>query len=323
MIIHKIERKLRTMKSLKILCVGLTVFSAVASLAQTKTEDTPAKLVNRYCDSKGADSKAYEVMLAHPNPQSVADAISVRSADTSGIDQTYCVYLIRGLTKKQTNVAVRAKYMNALSQIAFLTRGKTSSLAVNSMKYFKKNEFTTAVLENLEIIILNRPQYCSDAILMYGFAAPVTKSSFLKQAQQFQKYSKTDQRNVSLALVRMGDQEEVKLFLDELNTKPINDIFVQALLTDLTYTRNSKVFTILLNALANDVPACSSANNDSDEKILCAYRILEQIAPYINSFPIAINKYNEIEGDYPTALATAKLWYDQNKDKTTLNTSTY
>jgi hypothetical protein len=69
-----------------------------------------------------------------------------------------------------------------------------------------------------------------------------------------------------------------------------------------------------VEALNNDAKNCESANSDNTERIPCAYRIMEMLAPIIENYPLKQNASGDIEtNDYPMALQTVREWFKINK----------
>ena len=63
--------------------------------------------------------------------------------------------------------------------------------------------------------------------------------------------------------------------------------------------------------LSNE-PTCLSADADSEENILCGYRVLEYIAPVMLNFPLPIDEFGEREiNDYEAGLAEVREWMAQ------------
>ena len=60
---------------------------------------------------------------------------------------------------------------------------------------------------------------------------------------------------------------------------------------------------------------CQSPNPDLSEKIPCAYRIIELLAPVIENFPIKVDPAIGLESDnYPKTLQTVRNWFKNNNN---------
>ena len=93
--------------------------------------------------------------------------------------------------------------------------------------------------------------------------------------------------------------------------------------TDLIYTRNKKIYDLLVKEITNEAKNCQSANNDSGEMSLCAFRIMEQLAGKVIGFPVQVDQTGEIVGDYTEALTQARKWVLSTKLEYSINTNQY
>lgn len=263
--------------------------------------------VTSYSESKGKDVQALQSLQAHP-PKEVAAAIWQYVNDSTRNEFEYTVYLIRTLEKKHTDKDARNSYVRSLMECALKQRNELTKLSLNTMKAFEQTCFDAGVIDDLRLIISQRSTGRCEAIQLLGFTGTSNDVDFLNGLGKYTVLSKQEKYYVQLALVRLGDATATETLILGLRDKTINDDVVTNLLPDLIYTHNKKVYELLLKELMNDTPACYSANNDSDEKILCAYRILEQISDKIAGFPVKTTKHCEIEGDYKEALVVARKW---------------
>jgi hypothetical protein len=93
---------------------------------------------------------------------------------------------------------------------------------------------------------------------------------------------------------------------------------------ELVYTRNKIVFDFLLEAILRDTKDCTSANNDDTTPMTCAYRLIEQVAPYIINFPAKLDEVGELKTkDYPALLTEVRSWINANKNTYQLNQTIY
>ena len=114
---------------------------------------------------------------------------------------------------------------------------------------------------------------------------------------------------------RLGDETATNFILDKIKASPIDDSFVDSLVPGLAYTRNKKIFAELERILQSDGYACKSSHPDSKSTVLCAYRVLENMAGTIEKFPIKVDESGDLIVDnYQSALETARRWLKQNPD---------
>ncbi len=94
----------------------------------------------------------------------------------------------------------------------------------------------------------------------------------------------------------------------------MTDAVVYEIFPDLVYTRSQEAITYLVEALNSDAKNCESANAESEEKIPCAYRVMEMLAPVIENYPLKLSESDDIETtDYPGALQKVRDWFKVNK----------
>ena len=264
------------------------------------------------------DKETLGLISAHPNKKETAEAILALSLDTNITDHKGTVQLLKYLGRANKDAVIRQTYVRSLSEIMWrspLTAGSVFKV----MQQFDRKDFTQEVKDDLMTYIAERKDSRGEAILLLGFIGSRNDIDFLKNLEHYASIGKKDKYKVMLALVRLNDPATVEEFLGELRQKRVNDELVSNLLPDLIYTHNPEVYRFLLAELHNETPACLSANNDSEEQILCAYRILEQIAAEIRDFPVTTDGSGELAGDYPAALSKARQWYSSNGESFSIN----
>jgi hypothetical protein len=121
--------------------------------------------------------------------------------------------------------------------------------------------------------------------------------------------------NLQLARPRKGDTEATNAIINKMNPAPVNDGFVYDVVPVLVYSRSEEVFKFLEKIIFSEEANCSSANPDSNAKILCGYRVMEYLAPAIVDYPLATDKYGELlTNDYEQALTEVRGWFKANLD---------
>lgn len=123
-----------------------------------------------------------------------------------------------------------------------------------------------------------------------------------------------------LALARMGDEYQANYCTDWVRSKGVNNNVVMYFFPDLVYTRNKGAIEYLIEQLNSDERNIYPSNPDNDTKIVCGYRVMEQLAPIIKDYPY---QYYETTkqlktNDYIKALADIRLWFKNNPNYTIL-----
>lgn len=118
---------------------------------------------------------------------------------------------------------------------------------------------------------------------------------------------------IQQAMARMKDTTALKTVMQQVQHFPVNDNVVYDLYPSLAYVRQKPAFDFLLNIILSDSKDCRSSNPDSEAPIICAFRIIEYVAPYIIDFPVKTNKYGDLEIDnYDQALIDVRNWIKEH-----------
>lgn len=115
-----------------------------------------------------------------------------------------------------------------------------------------------------------------------------------------------------LALARMGEEKELQYVVKTIAEMPLNDDVVYEMVTDLIYTRQKIAFDYLFTIVNSDQPSCTSADPDASAKILCGYRTMEYMAPYIKDLPLPVEYGELLVDNYEEALRELRAWHTQH-----------
>lgn len=193
------------------------------------------------------------------------------------------------------------------------------------LKYFRLSDFDAEARIKLGQMAREGGHYYDQIIRLTGLAGITDLTYDYREMLQQKKYLDNKTRwALHKALARLGDKEEADYCLNKIKKLPISDDVVYDLLPDLTYIRTKEAFDYLLDIIKSDNKDCSSSNPDSDAKIICAFRVMKLVAPYINNFPVKTDKGGDIvDSNYDKLLLTVRQWIDANKASYTLNTQIY
>lgn len=127
----------------------------------------------------------------------------------------------------------------------------------------------------------------------------------------------------SLALARMEDAEALLFVVNTVKNRPVNDDLIYDLVPDLIYTRQKLAFDYLFKIINSDEENCFPADPDAVQKIMCAYRVLEYIAPYIENFPLQVEEEQLLVDDYQQALMDVRNWFRDNNTSYIIKKDTF
>jgi hypothetical protein len=115
--------------------------------------------------------------------------------------------------------------------------------------------------------------------------------------------------SLQLAMTRLGDTTAIRELLVLAKKIPVGDDFVYDFCPNLAYTCQKEIYNLMFDIILSDNKNCFSSNPDSEKPIICAFRVIETIAPYIKDFPVTFDNTGEVDiADYPATLATVREW---------------
>ena len=179
----------------------------------------------------------------------------------------------------------------------------------------KRQDFTPLAIEQFSNLFNSRVWFSKEFVLLAGFIGNV---SCLTTLRELANSSIPGQRRLiwhaNLALARMGDSKAEEWCLKQIDRIGINDDVTSDLLPGLIYTRQIHTFEFLIQVLNSDEKLCASSNPESDESILCGYRVMEYLAPVIKGYPLKQLPSGDIDtNDYHKALLTTRDWFAKKK----------
>lgn len=206
----------------------------------------------------------------------------------------------------------------AVQQIISASKDKDSGnagAALISLTEFKKTDFSKIDQDTLYAIFKRKTAHVNTLIRLMGYLEILSSKNDLYNLSQDASLARKDRWAAMLALARMGDQQAFDDVLNRIKRMPVGDAVVYEVFPDLIYTRRPEAISYLVEALNNDAKNCESANSDNPERIPCAYRIMEMLAPVIENYPLKQNASGDIDtNDYPAALQKVRDWFKTNKE---------
>lgn len=118
-----------------------------------------------------------------------------------------------------------------------------------------------------------------------------------------------------VSLSRMGNFEAANEMMRRVKKLPVNDDVIYKIFPDLAYSRNPEAINYMIEGMKSDEKNCLSADAEKEEPIACGYRIMEQLAPVIEKYPLTLDSSGDIEAkDYTVALQTVREWFTKHPD---------
>ena len=232
---------------------------------------------------------------------------------------------ITHLSLKSKNSVIKKNAINFFCKNLPNRNSTITTQAINSLKKFSKNDFDSRSIQIIEQYInVNYTAY-KELILLAGYVG--NHKTIEKINEIFpndRNFSKPERWATHIALARLGDDSSLQYCKSKVESSPLNDQVVDILYKDLVYTRKKEAYDLMVKTIYSDEKLCTSSNPNSDSKIICGYRVLELVAPYIDNFPIKVLESGDLDTEnYPKALEISREWFQNHKESYTIVDENY
>lgn len=253
--------------------------------------------------------------------ESCSEALNDSSSDVRRISNEL-VYLV---SMRKNNDPQIKEAVNILINGCKDSDGGIVYSCLRYLRYFNSTDFNTEARIKLSQLAREGGSHYDQIIRLTGFVGINDLMYDYTEMLTQKKYtSKKIAWALHLTLARLGNSDELQYCLKRIKQLSVTDDVVYDLLPDLAYTRNKEAFDYMLDIINSDEKNCYSSNPDSDTKIICAYRVIGLVAPYINNFPVKTDKAGDlIASDYNQMLSNVRQWIATNKTTYTLNNLIY
>jgi hypothetical protein len=187
-----------------------------------------------------------------------------------------------------------------------------SGRCIEYLTEFRESDFDAQTRNQLGAIVMNSKGHVTDLIRLSGQIKLTTMVPVFEEKLKTTK-NKKEEWLLRCALARMGDPEQQNFCLNRLKNLGFNDQVILYIVPDVIYTQSKDAFNFLLNSILTDQMHCTSFDPDSSEKINCAFRLIEMVAPYVVDFPVALSASGDLGvNDYNQALTVVRQWITDN-----------
>lgn len=271
--------------------------------------------MKNYAKNGRTDYKKEKEIIASTDTETLIEKLTPYLIDSAILRQK-AYYLMYSSTMHSKKCQTRV--------INILTKGCTDkdmgvvSQNIAFLKRFNKSDFDEQSLNLLTEKLQNsRVPYYKDYVLLAGFLS-------IGRNILYQKFidPNTNQKlkwNLSLALARMGNQENISYCMNKVKSLPINDNVVDYAVPDLVYMRQKESIDFCIAILNGEEKLCHSLNPDISESIHCGYRIIEILSPIIEGIPTLNENLNLSSDDYEKKLVEVRQWFTNNPNYTIQN----
>jgi hypothetical protein len=239
-------------------------------------------------------------------PQYLNDTVAIIRSKAYGLVQ------LSGSNARQS--AMREDAVTKLLEGCKDKDAGNAGLALDYLTSFINKDFNAAAKDSVKTLFKRRPPHFDKVIRIAGFLEIKDLSDEIRQLTtngnpRQQRWAAT------LALARMKDAAAQKDMMTRAKKIPVNDDVVYQIFPDLIYSRDREAIDYMIEVMQSDAKNCTSANAERESMIPCGYRIMEQLAPIIKSYPLELDESGDIKtNDYLAALASVRYWFSKNKN---------
>ena len=225
--------------------------------------------------------------------------------------RNFAYELINASGKRNADISIRQKV------VLDLLRGSNDNfpgivdVTSKYLKQYQQKDFNAAAIDSIKSIIHRGNKYIEHIILVAGYINIPDLKADLKTIIANPHQKDKTKWAAHLALSRMGEESETSYCIQLMQSRNLDNAIVYNMTPGLIYTHQKMAYDYLITLLNSNEKNCISPNPDNGVKILCAYRIMEFLAPVIIDFPLKTDRdVNQIKTDnYDTALETARAWF--------------
>ena len=258
-------------------------------------------------------------LLAERNALETMQASLVYYNDSSSIVRAK-IYLLNGkigtsskqddIRKVTVNQLMLANRDNDISNVGMLW---------DLLSQFGKGDFSLSARDTIRSTFKRRSPPLDKLLKLIGYLEIVELKEDIRPLT-LPPFNKKDRWAALLSLSRMGDEESTQSILKRSRRLAINDDVLYEIFPDLIYTRQPVLINYMVTVLNSNEKNCLSADTENEIPILCGYRVMEQLAPIIEQYPLKLEASGDIDmKDYSKALVEVRNWFHQRGDNFKIN----
>jgi len=248
----------------------------------------------------GENSKAVIGFL----PRYLSDSVSgVRS-------KAYTIAMLAGNSARQEH-----SRQTAVDQLILGVKdpdGGNAGAALDFLSSFHRDDFSAGARDTLRSLFRRRAIHFEKIMKLCGYLELTDLSEGIRRYTE-PGNSQAIRWAALISLARMGDAAAGGDMMRRTRKLPVNDDVIYSIFPDLVYTRNEEAVSYMIEVLQRDDATCMSADAERQAPIPCGYRIMEQLAPVIKGYPLALDASGDVKtNDYVAALKTVREWFTKH-----------
>lgn len=213
--------------------------------------------------------------------------------------------------------------LQSIDQYISTIPSKDAKVVYNSfqkLQSFSYSEFSSSHKELLASYLSLETAHVDRLIELCGF---LQLQDELKAFAQKESLPRSLKQTLNLALVRAGDERKIENLAKNLKEIPISDDYAYNLVPKLAYTAQKPIFDHLLDQIMEDNKACKHPDMETNGSFNCAFPIIQEIAPYIEDFPVEVNRFGIVQKEGEDVLGRVRKWIGEHRTDYIIKTERY
>lgn len=243
----------------------------------------------------------------------LAEIIKPYLTDTAEVVRIRSRELLFAVASASPGLAVHSKAITRLLASTETNDVKMTGIIIPMIKTFQRSAFTDSAKMHVRGFLKVEGPYLREWMKIAAFLGLRDLESDIRPYSQ-PGNQQSMRWAALLSLARMGDERAAVEVLNRVKKLGVKDEVVYQVFPDLVFTRDDAAIDYMIDVLHQDGNHCLSADIERETAIPCGYRIMEQLAPIIEGFPLQLDESGDLDvEDYATALATARQWFTTHK----------
>ena len=275
---------------------------------------TPAPNIQKHLKSIAKNQNSYlpkDKTEAYYTDEAVIKDLESYLSDENEKVQQEAVSLTARIGSQHQVPESRERAVYQLLTTALSASSIVTEKIAKGLRKFKPADYGEEATEQLlAVIAANRPHQG----MYIDLAGYLQLKDALTEMKSTYAENKSLRRNIGMALVRSGDEKKLENLMSKLADIEVNDEFAEGLVPLLVYARQKETFDYLFEVIDSNEKNCTPIGPDIPGRIYCAYRVVEQVAPYIKDFPVEVGASGDLKtDDYKAALKEVWAWIEEHR----------
>jgi hypothetical protein len=289
----------------------LLLLSLVSGYASAQGIDQTLTLYFADVRAGNAPALPKQISLAN-NAKSVLVALLPYETDTMTMIRSRAYAMLQLAAGNSREQSLRQEGVRRLVQAC--KDAGNGGQALEYLAVFRKEDFTPASKDSVRSLFKYKNLRMAGLFKLAGYLGLADMKETIRVYTQ--NGSPQAVRWAALiSLVRMNDAAAAADMMKRVRKQVVNDDLVYQLFPDLVYTRHPEAIAYMVEAMNSNDNNCLTADAEREVPIPCGYRIMEQLAPVIDKYPVELDESGDIESkDYAATLQKVREWFAKNKN---------